>query len=160
MTQTTGEQQLWDALRTARCTCALPTAAEDAVFRFYLPLAHSRAASFAEDESQPDGAALQAAEVGLAKAVLAWRGADCRSFIPFALVAIDAHLRRLARDGGEFGSVGHTGAVPGRAPARAPQQFSHERRNHDAGLVGAPSGPGVAGSVDPARVAGARPGGA
>ena len=94
----TAAQPLWDALRTARCSCALPTEAEDAVFRFYLPLAHGRAASCTATGSRPAAAVVQAAEVGLAKAVLAWKGADCRSFVPFALVAIDAHLRRLSRD--------------------------------------------------------------
>lgn len=91
-------QQLWDTLRMAQCSCTLPTEAEDAVFRFYLPLAHGRAASFTGG-STAAAAALQAAEVGLAKAVLAWRGADCRGFVSFALVAIDAHLRRFSRNG-------------------------------------------------------------
>lgn len=82
----------------ARCSCALPTWAEDAVFRFYLPLAHARAVAYSTG-SQSATAAQQAAEVGLAKAVLAWRGADCGNFVPFARGAIDAHLRRLVRDG-------------------------------------------------------------
>src|SRR5580765_4219830 len=69
-------QHLWDRLLRARVDSQIVSVAEDAVFRFYLPLARALADSAAVN---PDRAE-QAAELGLAKAVLAWRHPDCAGF--------------------------------------------------------------------------------
>ena len=87
--------QLWKTLNHARANPSLPktlTDVEDAVFRFYLPFAHAVA------EGHPAAAAHsavmeQAAEVGLAQAVLAWRYRDSRDFQRFAGLRIQAQLR-------------------------------------------------------------------
>ncbi len=89
-------QTLWDALILTRATSPVISTAADAVFRFYLPLAHI----MAHQHSSPDGdagpadLAVQAAELGLANAVLAWRHPDSRAFTAFAHGAIIAQMRR------------------------------------------------------------------
>ena len=94
-------RQLWDALILARGGSPVISAAEDAVFRFYLPLAHTLVQRRAA--LQPDQLAIveQAAELGLAKAVLAWRGPDSDGFFFFARAAIESHIRRYDRVNGE-----------------------------------------------------------
>ena len=79
-------------------------AAQDAVFRRYLPMARTLA-NGAGDGSRPvDPAdAERAAELGLARAVLRWRRPDSSGFEAFARAAIAAQLRR--------------GGVPGRRGA-------------------------------------------
>lgn len=62
-------QPLWDRLIRARTESPIVSIAEDAVFRFYLPLARTLARSSAESERDPDRAE-QAAELGLARAVV------------------------------------------------------------------------------------------
>jgi hypothetical protein len=70
------------------------TDGEDAVFRFYLPFAHS----VVEGHPSANAAATaQAAEVGLAQAVLAWRYRDSHDFQRFAGLRIQAQLRAAAR---------------------------------------------------------------
>ena len=102
------EQRLWDALYLARVGKAAGTLAdlEDAVFRFYLPMARTLARNHAlegavaaaADQAAADQAAAeqaaaeQAAELGLAHAVLAWRQRQSGGFRRFARSAI---LRQL-----------------------------------------------------------------
>ncbi len=78
----------------------LVAAAEDAVFRHYLPWARSFAAAAAADNSH--GAARlayrDAAELGLAQAILAWRRADGDRFGPFARRFIAGRIRRITRE--------------------------------------------------------------
>ena len=93
---------LWEALIQARSQSPVTSAAEDAVFRFYLPLARATARTFAGWAVDPD-LAEHAAELGLANAVLAWRRADICAFAAFARAAMirqmsasaNARARRL-----------------------------------------------------------------
>jgi len=62
------------------------------VFRFYLPLARATARTYAGWVIDPD-LAEQAAELGLANAVLAWRRAD---ICPFAAFARAAMIRQIS----------------------------------------------------------------
>jgi len=78
---------LWEALIRARSQSPVISAAEDAVFRFYLPLARATARTYAGWAVDPD-LAEQAAELGLANAVLAWRRADICAFAAFARAAM------------------------------------------------------------------------
>ena len=95
----TSAQRLWDALVEARGGRTPRTLAhvEDAVFRFYLPLAHSLARHPSCGALDPDRA-LQAAELGLAQAILGWRRTESALFPAFALAAIQSRLVDL--DGG------------------------------------------------------------
>jgi len=72
--------------------------AEDAAFRFYLPLARSLARTSAMSEVDPDRAE-QAAELGLACAVLAWRQHDCTAFVAFARGVILHQLQAIPAGG-------------------------------------------------------------
>src|SRR6478672_1578105 len=68
-------ERLWDALYQARAgrSRRLVADLEDAAFRRYLPLSRTLAHSAAGDATGPDRTNIeQAAELGLAKAVLAW----------------------------------------------------------------------------------------
>jgi len=93
---------LWEALIQARSQSPVISAAEDAVFRFYLPLARATARTYAGWAVDPD-LAEHAAELGLANAVLAWRRADICAFAAFARAAMirqmsasaNARARRL-----------------------------------------------------------------
>jgi hypothetical protein len=87
---------LWDALARARADYAprVLAAAEDAVFRWYLPLARSLAAGPAVAAVDPVAVG-QAAELGLAQAVLGWRQPDCRDFERFARTVISERLQRF-----------------------------------------------------------------
>ena len=90
-------RELWGALTRARAEYAplVLAAAEQAVFRFYLPLAQTLASTVA-----PRGVdrveAEQAAEVALAQAVLAWQEEAREGFDAFARAAIESQLRFLA----------------------------------------------------------------
>ena len=71
-------------------------AARDAVFRRYLPMAHTLATTPGPGSRPVDPAdAEQAAELGLALAVLGWRRPDGDGFEVTARAAIAAQLRRL-----------------------------------------------------------------
>ena len=70
------------------------------MFRFYLPLAHITARQHSHQSADAD-LAVQAAELGLANAVLAWRYPDSRAFTAFARVAIIAQIRRT-QDAGDW----------------------------------------------------------
>jgi hypothetical protein len=86
---------LWDALIQARSQSPVISAAEDAVFRFYLPLARATARTYAGWAVDPDPAE-QAAELGLANAVLAWRRADICAFAAFARAAMIRQMSATA----------------------------------------------------------------
>ena len=91
-------EKLWNSLHRARDDpAAAGTLAdvEDAVFRFYLPFARTLAAGHPAAAADPMGAE-QAAETGLARAVLGWQRPDCRDFWRFARMEIDGQLRILA----------------------------------------------------------------
>ena len=91
---TVAARSLWEALIRARADSPVISAAEDAVFRFYLPLARATARSHAAWGVDPD-LAEQAAELGLANAVLAWRRADIFAFAAFARGAIRSQIRLI-----------------------------------------------------------------
>ena len=82
-------ERLWDALYRARTgeTEQSTGDLEDAAFRFYLPMARSLAHSVCK-ESIDRFTAEQAAELGLAHAVLAWRQRSSAGFRRFARSAI------------------------------------------------------------------------
>lgn len=85
--------QLWDALHQARTDAKPRTLAhvQDALFRRYLPMARSMAAEHAPDHPDPAGLQ-QTAEVGLARAILAWDHGPA-GFDRFARNAITHQLR-------------------------------------------------------------------
>ena len=90
-------EELWDALARARAEYApqLLAATEDAVVRFYLPLARTLASAVAPrglDHLEAEHAAV----VALAHAVLAWQDAAREGFDAFARAAINSQLRFLA----------------------------------------------------------------
>jgi hypothetical protein len=102
--------------------------AEDTVFRWYLPLARSLAAGPAVTAVDPV-AVEQAAELGLAQAVLGWRQPDCRDFERFARTVITERLQRFPAARGIRRLTSVPSAVPplpGRvddaAPGGAPQR--------------------------------------
>jgi hypothetical protein len=73
-------------------------AARDAVFRRYLPMARTLAGTAGTELLPADPVrAGQAAELGLAQAVLGWRRPDSGGFELFASIAIAAQLDRLPR---------------------------------------------------------------
>ena len=86
--------ELWDALARARAQYdpRVLAAAEDRVFRFYLPLAWAVADAWAAGVARSVDAG-RAAEVGLAEAVLGWQGAGGAGFEAHARVVISAQLR-------------------------------------------------------------------
>lgn len=85
---------LWDSLTRARSDSPVISTAEDAVFRFYLPIAKELAHDELTLALDPD-LAEEAAELGLAKAVLSWRRPDPVDFTAFARLAIQAQIRQI-----------------------------------------------------------------
>ena len=87
--------RLWIALILARAGDTRITRAhtEDAVFRFYLPMARTLARSAARYPDDPQGAE-QAAELGLAQAVLAWGYPSGQGFDRAVTTAINNHLKQ------------------------------------------------------------------
>ena len=92
-------RDLWHVLDRARTDGASRTlaVAQDEVFRRYLPMARTLAAGVGAG-GRPGGpaAAEQAAEIGLAQAVLGWRRSDSTGFELSAHIAIAAQLDRLS----------------------------------------------------------------
>jgi len=88
--------RLWEALHQARAGRTPQTLAhtQDAVFRFYLPMALPLARA-AVGEPARQVVAERAAELGLADAVLAWRHRASGGFRRFAGSAIERHLHSL-----------------------------------------------------------------
>jgi DNA-directed RNA polymerase specialized sigma subunit len=90
-------ERLWDALYQARAARSRRLVAdlEDAAFRRYLPLARTLAHTAAGNAKDADRTAIeQAAELGLANAVLAWRQSTSAGFRRFARSSI---IRELSR---------------------------------------------------------------
>jgi hypothetical protein len=87
--------ELWDALDRARAGEAPRQLArvEDALFRHYLPMARAVALAHPSDDPDPE-AIRQAAEVGLAQAILSWRQRDSARFDRYARATISDQLRR------------------------------------------------------------------
>jgi len=88
-------ERLWDALYLARAgKTAQPVAdLEDAVFRLYLPMARTLAHTVSGDGTAQDRVTTeQAAELGLAHAVLAWRQRTSGGFRRFARSTIMRQL--------------------------------------------------------------------
>jgi len=67
-------EQLWDALYAARAGRQQRSIAEleDAAFTFYLPLARTAASLVYGESAEATNSAQQAAELGLARAILSW----------------------------------------------------------------------------------------
>jgi len=116
---TVAAQQLWDALILVRADTVASHAAQDAVFTFYLPMAHAMAhhPAHAERDRTLTG---QAAELGLAKAVLAWRDPDSQAFTVFAHAAIQAQIRQIPTAGGRRSSRAPAAAGPNTDPFTRP----------------------------------------
>jgi hypothetical protein len=115
---------LWDALAKARAEYApqLLAATEDAVVRFYLPLAR-RLASAVAPRGLDHLEAEHAAVVALTHAVLAWQDAAREGFDAFARAAISSQLRFLAAAENQIWpdrSQGGTQSAVGAAPSAAP----------------------------------------
>ncbi len=92
-------RELWSSLARARKSAApgAVAAAEDAVFRLYLPMARSLAARTIAGSvfgTTPE----QVAELGLAQAVLAWRKADGDGFAAVARRCINGRLGGLTAE--------------------------------------------------------------
>ncbi len=91
-------QRLWNALHRARRghPPAVRARAEDALFRHYLPVARELTERHSVAGGDRDRAG-QAAEVGLARAILDWPHEDSARFEPFARIAIARQLRGFDR---------------------------------------------------------------
>ncbi len=95
---TAATTDVWSVLASARAEQAPRTlaAAQDAVFQRYLPMARTLANNVASDAWPVDRTeAEQAAELGLAQAVLRWRRPDSSGFELSAREAIASQLRSL-----------------------------------------------------------------
>ena len=110
-------RDVWQVLARARTDHALRTlaAAQDAVFRRYLPMARTLAHR-RDSGGLPAGCAdaERAAELGLAQAVLGWRRTDGDGFELFAGIAIAAQLERrpVASKGAGLASHRRPGGLP------------------------------------------------
>jgi hypothetical protein len=91
-------EQLWELLYLARAGKSRHRMAdlEDAVFRFYLPMARTLAHTVGA-ESVDRFSAEQAAELGLAHAVLAWQQRTSGGFRRFARSSIVRQLTTIDR---------------------------------------------------------------
>jgi hypothetical protein len=87
-------ERLWDALYLARAGKTRQPVAdlEDAAFRLYLPMARTLAHTVGGDTLADRVTAEQAAELGLAYAVLAWRQRTSGGFRRFARSTIMRQL--------------------------------------------------------------------
>ncbi len=106
-------QRLWNALHRAR-RGHLPAAraqAEDALFRHYLPVARELTEHHSAAGGDRDRAG-QAAEIGLARAILDWPHESSARFEPFARLAIARQIRGFDRAAWLRSTV-----VTGRQPA-------------------------------------------
>ena len=93
-------RDVWSVMAGARTGDAPRTlaAAQDAVFRRYLPMARTLANSPDPERRPVDPVrAQQAAELGLAQAVLGWRRPDGGGFELFASIAVAAQLDSIPR---------------------------------------------------------------
>jgi len=101
-----GDGDVWAMLARARADGSplVVAAAQDMVFRRFLPLARAVAAGAVPPGGPADpGVAERAAESGLARAVARWWSADGAGFDVFASITVAVELDRLAAaasDGG------------------------------------------------------------
>ena len=97
--ETARAEGLWSELIAARTGNSAKALAdlEDAVFRYYLPIARNLAHEWV-DGTAGLKAAERAAELGLAQAVQAWRHRDSREFHRFATSSIQLQLQLKACD--------------------------------------------------------------
>jgi len=88
-------EDLWDELCLARAGTSQASVAdlEDAVFRLYLPLARALSHTVGDEGTAEQGWSEQAAELGLAHAVLAWRRPTSGGFPRFARSTIMRQLQ-------------------------------------------------------------------
>ena len=95
---TPAAEQLWDMLYLARAGKTRHSVAdlEDAAFRMYLPMARTLAHTVNGDQPWAIGSFEQAAELGLAQAVLAWRQRSSGGFRRFARSTIMRELNSQA----------------------------------------------------------------
>ena len=120
--------RLWAALINARAGDLSRTRVhtEDAVFRFYLPMAHALARSSARYPHDPEGAE-QAAELGLAQVVLAWRRPTGQGFDRAARAAILHQLQQGRARTAQHPPARAT-ALPGNGPTpTTPSTNDHTR---------------------------------
>ncbi len=120
-----GSDPLWKALHTAdyRTSAAREASLEDALFRLYLPFAANLARQVPLCTSNPE-LAQQAAEIGLAQAVLAWRHDDADGFVGFATAAIRSQLRRAQRRTSAQSRVPLIRPIPATGPSSAQARTS------------------------------------
>lgn|GEM_PF-4553020 len=85
---------LWDTLLRVRVDSRAIGGAEDALFRLYLPFARAVAATPTADPVDPE-LATEAAELGLATAILTWRRPHSAAFDAFARAAVESQIRRI-----------------------------------------------------------------
>jgi hypothetical protein len=113
---------VWYVLARARTDEAPRTlaAAQDAVFRRYLPMARTLTSS--GDWPVDPVAAERAAELGLAQAVRRWRRPDGRGFEVFARAAIASQLRGLPTANGAHPGHPRPGGQPATGDERPPGQ--------------------------------------
>lgn len=92
-------QDLWDALNRARAHYAplVLTAAENAVVKFYLPLARTLASGWAVGGLDP-ASTEETAEVGLTHAVQGWQHSNGQGFDGYARATMATLLSMSARD--------------------------------------------------------------
>ena len=119
-------EELWDALARARAEYApqLLAATEDAVVRFYLPLARTLASAVAPrglDQVEAEHAAV----VALAHAVLAWQDAAREGFDAFARAAIKSQLRFLAAAENQIWPDRSQGGAKPAASTAPPSALTH-----------------------------------
>jgi xanthine/CO dehydrogenase XdhC/CoxF family maturation factor len=83
-------EQLWDALYAARAGRQQRSIAEleDAAFTFYLPLARTAASLVYGESAEVTNSAQQAAELGLARAILSWPHRTSSGFRRFARAVV------------------------------------------------------------------------
>ena len=119
-------EELWDALARARAEYApmVLAAAEEAVVRFYLPLAQTLASAVAPrwvDRVKAE----QEAGVALAHAVLAWQDGAREGFDVFARATINSQLRFLAAAQGQIWRDRTQGGGQPAASAPTPSAQTH-----------------------------------
>jgi len=121
-------QDVWDALTRARAEYApmVLASAEEAVVRFYRPLAQTLARA-ASPRWLERVKAEQAASVALARAVVSWQEGAREGFDAFARAAIDSQLRLLAAAQGQtLPDLSQEGGQPANGAQPSPDKPSPE----------------------------------
>lgn len=138
--------EFWGALRRARAELVPGelAAAEDRVFRFYLPLARSVAGEWVIGSVGVPTDVERAAELGLARAVLGWPGVDSGGFQTYARAAITAELRRSSpiRPGRRDAGADHPSSPIGNPTHGPPEMTPTRPEDSPAATAPAESSPG------------------